>query len=82
MAKTIVEVPSSSTNETHSIRLGQDYRIYCTCKAWQFSKPPIKECKHLIQLFQNENKNVLVELQKPSAVKSSKDKCVLRQVII
>ncbi|MAH45147.1 hypothetical protein CMI37_04910 [Candidatus Pacearchaeota archaeon] len=52
--KTITEIDSQSELGTkYNIVLGEDYRIYCTCPAWRFSKTPngIKECKHLRALF-------------------------------
>ena len=52
MGKDLTQVKSKTRDETYDIVLGQDYRIYCTCKAWQFSKPPIKECKHLKELLE------------------------------
>ena len=51
MGKAIQEIESQNGNGTYNIVLGNDYRIYCTCKAWQYSRPPIKECKHLRELF-------------------------------
>ena len=81
MGKDLTQVKSKTRNETYDIVLGQDYRIYCTCKAWQFSKPPIKECKHLKELFGGDRESVMVELLKPNVV-DSLDKASIRKVIL
>ena len=67
--------------ESYNIVLGQDYRVYCTCPAWKFSKPPVKECKHLRELFDIEGDSVMLELQKPRVV-SSRDKASIRKVTL
>ena len=81
MGKDLTQVKSKTRDETYDIVLGQDYRIYCTCKAWQFSKPPIKECKHLKELFRGNRESVMVELLKPNVV-DSLDKASIRKVIL
>ena len=82
MGKDLLEVKSKTKNGTYNIVLGQDYRIYCTCKAWQFSRPPIKECKHLRELFSVEGDKVILELQKPIATTNPDYRCVLRAVVL
>ena len=82
MGKDLVEIPSKTSGDTYNIVLGQDYRIYCTCKGWKVSKPPIKECKHLRELFGVEGKSVLLELQSPTTSRNPDDRCVLREVVI
>ena len=82
MGKDLLKVQSNTSTDTYNILLGQDYHIYCTCKGWKFSKPPIKECKHLRELFQVEGKNVLLELQTATASTNPDDRCVLREVLI
>ena len=82
MGKDLLEVKSKTKNGTYNIVLGQDYRIYCTCKAWQFSRPPIKECKHLRDLFAVEGDKVMLELQKPTTVSNPDYRCVLRAVVL
>ena len=81
MGKDLTQVKSKTRDETYDIVLGQDYRIYCTCKAWQFSNPPIKECKHLKELFGGDRESVMVELLKPNVV-DSLDKASIRKVIL
>ena len=82
MGKDLVKIPSKTSADTYNIVLGQDYRIYCTCKGWKFSKPPIKECKHLRELFGVEVKSVLLELQAPTVNRIPDDRCVLREVVL
>jgi hypothetical protein len=82
MGKDLLKVQSKNNNGTYNIVLGQDYRIYCTCKAWQFSRPPIKECKHLRELFAVEGDKVILELQKPIATTNPDYRCVLRAVVL
>jgi len=82
MGKDLLKVQSKNTNDTYNIVLGQDYRIYCTCKAWQFSRPPIKECKHLRDLFAVEGDRVMLELQKPTTTTNPDYRCVLRAVVL
>ena len=81
MGKDLVKIPSKTSADTYNIVLGQDYRIYCTCKGWKFSKPPIKECKHLKELFGGNRESVMVELLKPNVV-DSLDKASIRKVIL
>ena len=83
MGKAIQEVQSRSGNGTYNIVLGNDYRIYCTCKAWQFSRPPIKECKHLRELFDVavEGQSVMVALQKPKEPKRNEGMYIRRVLI-
>jgi hypothetical protein len=82
MGKDLLKVQSKNTNDTYNIVLGQDYRIYCTCKAWQFSRPPIKECKHLRDLFAVEGDKVMLELQRPTTTTNPDYRCVLRAVVL
>ena len=83
MGKAIQEIESKSGNGTYNIVLGNDYRIYCTCKAWQFSRPPIKECKHLRDLFNVavEGQSVMVALQKPQEPKRNEGMYIRRILI-
>ena len=83
MGKAIQEVVSRNGNGTYNIVLGNDYRIYCTCKSWQFSRPPIKECKHLRELFNVEvpGQSVMVALQKPATPKDN-ESMFIRRVLI
>ena len=80
MGKAIQEIQSQNGNGTYNIVLGNDYRIYCTCKAWQFSRPPIKECKHLRELFDVavEGQSVMVALQKPKEPKRNEGMFIRR----
>jgi len=80
MGKALQEITSASGNGTHNIVLGADYRIYCTCKAWQFSRPPIKECKHLRELFSVEGQAVMLALQRPA--KNDKNELYIRRVVL
>ena len=80
MGKALQEITSATGNGTHNIVLGADYRIYCTCKAWQFSRPPIKECKHLKELFNVEGQAVMLVLQKPT--KNDKNELYIRKVVL
>ena len=83
MGKAIQEINSQNGNGTYDIVLGADYRIYCTCKAWQFSRPPIKECKHLRDLFDVavEGQSVMVSLQRPIAPKRNEGMFIRRVLI-
>ena len=83
MGKAIQEIQSQSGNGTYNIVLGKDYRIYCTCKAWQFSSPPIKECKHLRDLFDVgvEGQSVMVALQKPKEPKRNEGMFIRRVLL-
>ena len=83
MGKAIQEIESKSGNGTYNIVLGNDYRIYCTCKAWQFSRPPIKECKLLRDLFNGavEGQSVMVALQKPQEPKRNEGMYIRRILI-
>jgi hypothetical protein len=42
---------SRSSDKVYEIRMGDDYRFYCTCPAWRFSKPDpetgAKTCRHM-----------------------------------
>ena len=81
MGKAIKEITSTTGNgTTYDIRLGEDYRIYCTCKAWQFSRPPIKECKHLRELFAVDGEAVMIALQKPA--KNDRNDLYIRKVVL
>ena len=83
MGKAIQEIESQNGNGTYDIVLGNDYRIYCTCKAWQFSRPPIKECKHLRELFDVavEGQSVMVAFQKPTEPKTNEAMYIRRLLI-
>ena len=83
MGKAIQEIQSQNGNGTYDIVLGNDYRIYCTCKAWQFSRPPIKECKHLRDLFDVdvEGQSVMVALQKPKEPKRNEGMFIRRVLL-
>lgn len=43
----IAHATSDSGGRDHLIRLGRDNRVYCSCKAWKWSRGPVKDCKHL-----------------------------------
>ena len=83
MGKAIQEIESQNGNGTYNIVLGNDYRIYCTCKAWQYSRPPIKECKHLRELFDVEvaGQSVMVALQKPTSPKKNEEMFIRRVLL-
>jgi len=81
MVKKIQKVNSKTENgTTYDIRLGEDYRIYCMCPAWRFSKPPIKECKHLRDLFTIDGEAVMFALQKPA--KNDRNDLYIRRVVL
>lgn len=83
MGKAIKEIQSQKGKGTYNIVLGNDYRIYCTCQAWKFSKPPIKECKHLRELFNEafEGQSIMVALQKPKEPKRNEGMFIRRILI-
>ena len=83
MGKAIQEIESQNGNGTYNIVLGNDYRIYCTCKAWQYSRSPIKECKHLRELFDVEvaGQSVMVALQKPTSPKKNEGMFIRRVLL-
>ena len=83
MGKAIQEIESQNGNGTYNIVLGNDYRIYCTCKALQYSRPPIKECKHLRELFDVEvaGQSVMVALQKPTSPKKNEGMFIRRVLL-
>jgi len=81
MAKAIQQVNSKTENGiTYDIRLGEDYRIYCMCPAWKFSRPPKKECKHLRELFAVDGEAIMLALQKPA--KNDKNDLYIRKVVL
>ena len=49
MTTLLAEVPSSSSNATYKIQLGDDNNVYCSCPAWKFQKlpPKARTCKHI-----------------------------------
>jgi len=47
MMKVLAQIDSDTTEKQYEIRVGNDYRAYCTCPAWRFSKADPKACKHL-----------------------------------
>ena len=47
MMKVLAQIDSDTTERQYEIRVGNDYRAYCTCPAWKFSKGDPKQCKHL-----------------------------------
>ena len=47
MMKVLAQIESDSTAKQYEIRVGEDYRAYCTCPSWKFSKGEQKRCKHL-----------------------------------
>jgi len=83
MGKAIQEIESQNGNGTYNIVLGNDYRIYCTCKGWQYSRPPIKECKHLRELFDVGvgGQSVMVALQKPTDPKKNEGMFIRRVLL-
>lgn len=81
MNKAIKEINSTTGNGTiYDIRLGEDYRIYCTCPSWRFSSPPRKECKHLRELFSINGESVMLALQKPT--KNDRNDLYIRKVVL
>lgn len=47
----LLDVQSDSrANVSHSIMLGSDYTIYCTCEAWENDWRSVHSCKHLERL--------------------------------
>ena len=66
---------------TYELRVGQDYRVYCTCTAWKMGKQKfiyrnemIKNCKHLIHFMENGADYIgNVVNQKASANKGSRN---------
>ena len=49
--KVLAQVESDSTDKVYEIRVGRDFRAYCTCSAWKFSKCNPKSCKHLVRFM-------------------------------
>ena len=47
MMKVLAQIDSDTTEKQYEIRVGNDYRAYCTCPSWRFSKDDPKQCKHL-----------------------------------
>ena len=45
--KVLAQIESDTTEKQYEIRVGEDYRTYCTCPAWRFCKTDPKKCKHL-----------------------------------
>ena len=49
--KVLAQVESDNTDKIYEIRVGKDFRAYCTCAAWKFSKCEPKSCKHLVRFM-------------------------------
>ena len=49
--KVLAQIESDTTSKQYQIRVGEDFRTYCTCPAWRFSKVNPKVCKHLVRLM-------------------------------
>jgi hypothetical protein len=49
--KVLAQVESDNTDKVYEIRVGRDFRAYCTCSAWKFSKCNPKSCKHLVRFM-------------------------------
>ena len=45
--KVLAQIESDNTDKVYEIRVGNDYKTYCTCSSWKFSKCSPKSCKHL-----------------------------------
>jgi len=49
--KVLAQIESDATPRQYQIRVGDDFRTYCTCPAWRFSKSSPKACKHLVRFM-------------------------------
>ena len=49
--KVLAQIESDTTSRQYQIRVGEDFRTYCTCPAWRFSKANPKACKHLVRFM-------------------------------
>ena len=49
--KVLAQIESDTTSSQYQIRVGDDFRTYCTCPAWRFSKSNPKACKHLVRFM-------------------------------
>ena len=49
--KVLAQIESDTTPQQYQIRVGADFKAYCTCPAWRFSKCNPKSCKHLVQVY-------------------------------
>ena len=45
--KILAQIESDTTDKQYQIRVGADFRTYCTCPSWRFCKSDPKCCKHL-----------------------------------
>tara|TARA_R100001039_G_C1811202_1_gene83231 strand:+ start:349 stop:591 length:243 start_codon:yes stop_codon:yes gene_type:complete len=45
--KILAQIESDKDSTEYQIRVGDDFRTYCTCPAWKFNKADPKRCKHL-----------------------------------
>jgi len=49
--KILAQIESDTTPKQYQIRVGEDFRTYCTCPSWRFSKADPKACKHLVRFM-------------------------------
>ena len=49
--KILAQIESDTTPKQYQIRVGEDFRTYCTCPSWRFSKADPKSCKHLVRFM-------------------------------
>lgn len=54
--RVLAEYPSSSSDEIHEVREGDDGVVYCTCKGWRFHNR--RWCKHLENYTQHISEDV------------------------
>ena len=45
--KILAQIESDASTSQNQIRVGDDFRTYCTCPSWRFCKSNPKRCKHL-----------------------------------
>ena len=89
--KTITKIDSTREVGTkYDIVIGGDYRIYCTCPSWRFSKPltsgqlkGIKTCKHLEGLFDvsQSGNEIMLDLNR-TANKATDKGVFMRKVLL
>ena len=45
--KILAQIESDKDSTEYQIRVGDDFRTYCTCPAWRCNNADPKRCKHL-----------------------------------